>query len=139
MDARGFVAAADGREHHHAAARVRGIGEANGGFGEHAGHGRACGFEIAPQGLGLIAAARLVTSHGLQEQRLLVAEGRVQARPIEPGRFGKLVERGAGEAFFDEDVAYPPQHVFRREAARPAARAPDCLFNHFCTDPHKNP
>ena len=53
---------------------------------------------------------------------LLVAEGGIEAGAVEARRFGQLIERGGGEALFEEHRTHPFKYLGGSEGARPAAR-----------------
>ena len=54
-----------------------------------------------------------VEAQGCDVELLLVAERGVEARPVEAGGGGQLVERGGGEALFHEHVAHAVKYLAR--------------------------
>src|SRR5258706_5529860 len=68
--------------------------------------------------LGVGDDAFVIAVENLQEQRILVAERRIEARLGEPGGGGDVVERCALESFSPEHVAREVQHLVGIETAR---------------------
>ena len=65
--------------------------------------------------------ALAVLAIGLKVERALVAEGAVEARPVEPGRRAQVVERGGGESVLPEHVHRLGQRGLGLESARAPA------------------
>src|SRR5690606_5248022 len=66
-----------------------------------------------------------VEFHGLAEQRLLAAEGGIEARPVDTHRRREIAERRPFVAALPKDLHRPPQRrgsVERARAASPAHR-----------------
>src|SRR3981081_3094903 len=81
--------------------------------------------------LGVRDNACLITVENLQEQRILVAEGGIEARLGEAGRGGDVVERCALETLSPEHVARQVQCLVGIETARSCHRTyvcADCEF-----------
>src|SRR5580704_7568206 len=60
-----------------------------------------------------------VLAVSLQIERALVAEGAVQARPVQAGRGADVVERGGGETVVPKHVHHLPERRLGLESARP--------------------
>src|SRR4029077_11543448 len=82
-----------------------------------------------------VDAAGAVEAQGRDVELLLVAEGGVEARPVEARGGGQLVERGGGEALFHEHRAHAVKYLGGNEGTGTAARS----LGYFCTGSHNYP
>ena len=85
--------------------------------------------ELFPQRRGFGKERRKGVAHvspiaaiGLDVEGALVAEGAVEARPVEPGRGAELVERGGGEVLLREDIHRPVERGLLHAKARACLR-----------------
>src|SRR5580704_1707290 len=78
----------------------------------------ACRRAFVESAFGVGDDALVIAVKNFQEQRILVAEGRIETRLGEAGGGGDVVERGALESFLPEYVAGEVQRLVGIETAR---------------------